>query len=81
MQFTPGVGFLSENADFAEIVAAHGLTFIGPKTEHIRAMGDKVSQNHRGRVGSAFGSGLSGSGSHPGRGGDDWSRDRLSVAG
>jgi acetyl-CoA carboxylase biotin carboxylase subunit len=32
----PGVGFLSENADFAEIVAAHGLTFIGPKTEHIR---------------------------------------------
>ena len=38
----PGVGFLSENADFSEIVAAHGLTFIGPKTEHIRAMGDKV---------------------------------------
>lgn len=38
----PGVGFLSENADFAEIVAAHGLTFIGPETRHIRAMGDKV---------------------------------------
>ena len=38
----PGVGFLSENSDFAEIVAAHGLTFIGPEPHHIRAMGDKV---------------------------------------
>ncbi len=38
----PGVGFLSENADFAEIVAAHGVTFIGPEPRHIRAMGDKV---------------------------------------
>ena len=38
----PGVGFLSENADFAEIVAAHGLTFIGPEPLHIRSMGDKV---------------------------------------
>jgi acetyl-CoA carboxylase biotin carboxylase subunit len=38
----PGVGFLSENADFAEIVKAHGLTFIGPETRHIRSMGDKV---------------------------------------
>jgi acetyl-CoA carboxylase biotin carboxylase subunit len=38
----PGVGFLSENADFAEIVAAHDLKFIGPEPHHIRAMGDKV---------------------------------------
>jgi acetyl-CoA carboxylase biotin carboxylase subunit len=38
----PGYGFLSENARFAEIVEAHGFTFIGPKPEHIRMMGDKI---------------------------------------
>ncbi|MDG6094703.1 acetyl-CoA carboxylase biotin carboxylase subunit [Acetobacter sp. AN02] len=39
----PGYGFLSENADFAETVEAHGLAFIGPTGAHIRTMGDKIS--------------------------------------
>ena len=38
----PGYGFLSENAQFAEIVESHGITWIGPKPEHIRTMGDKI---------------------------------------
>ncbi|HEY2427123.1 MAG TPA: acetyl-CoA carboxylase biotin carboxylase subunit [Pseudolabrys sp.] len=38
----PGYGFLSENARFAEILADHGVLFIGPKAEHIRLMGDKI---------------------------------------
>ncbi len=39
----PGYGFLSENARFAEMVEAHGLTFIGPSPDHIRMMGDKIA--------------------------------------
>ncbi len=39
----PGYGFLSENAKFADILEAHHITFIGPKAEHIRMMGDKIA--------------------------------------
>ena len=38
----PGYGFLSENARFAEILEEHNITFIGPTSEHIRIMGDKI---------------------------------------
>jgi len=43
----PGYGFLSENADFAEAVAAAGLTFIGPPPAAMRAMGDKAEAKRR----------------------------------
>ena len=39
----PGYGFLSENANFVQIVEDHDLTFIGPRAEHIRIMGDKIT--------------------------------------
>lgn len=39
----PGFGFLSENADFAEMVESHGITFIGPTAAQMRKMGDKIT--------------------------------------
>jgi acetyl-CoA carboxylase biotin carboxylase subunit len=39
----PGYGFLSENANFVQVIEDHGLKFIGPTAEHIRVMGDKIS--------------------------------------
>lgn len=39
----PGYGFLSENANFVQIIEDHDLTFIGPTAEHIRVMGDKIT--------------------------------------
>ena len=45
----PGYGFLAENARFAEILAEHNITFIGPKPEHIRIMGDKIEAKRTAR--------------------------------
>jgi len=39
----PGYGFLSENAQFAEIIEEHGIAFVGPTPDHIRLMGDKIA--------------------------------------
>lgn len=39
----PGYGFLSENADFAELVEKEGINFIGPKPDNIRTIGDKIA--------------------------------------
>ncbi len=38
----PGYGFLSENPDFVQILEDHDITFIGPRSDHIRQMGDKI---------------------------------------
>ena len=45
-----GYGFLSERAEFVEICNEHGITFIGPKPEHIRVMGDKATARDTMRV-------------------------------
>ena len=39
----PGYGFLSENARFARILSEHKITFIGPSSQHIEIMGDKIT--------------------------------------
>lgn len=39
----PGYGFLSENAEFVQIVQDHDITFIGPTADHINLMGDKIT--------------------------------------
>jgi len=43
----PGIGFLSENAKFAEMVEEHGLAFVGPTAEHISLMGDKITAKQK----------------------------------
>jgi acetyl-CoA carboxylase biotin carboxylase subunit len=45
----PGYGFLSENARFADILDGHKITFIGPKADHIRTMGDKIEAKRTAR--------------------------------
>ncbi len=45
----PGYGFLAENARFADILDEHEITFIGPKAEHIRLMGDKIEAKRTAR--------------------------------
>ena len=39
----PGYGFLSENAEFAELCTEYGIKFIGPTADQIRRMGDKIT--------------------------------------
>ena len=41
----PGYGFLSENAGFVQVLEEHDITFIGPSSEHIQIMGDKITAN------------------------------------
>jgi acetyl-CoA carboxylase biotin carboxylase subunit len=63
----PGYGFLSENAQFAEIVEAHDIIWIGPKPEHIRTMGDKVeAKRTAGKLGLPLVPGSAGAVSDPG---------------
>ena len=78
----PGYGFLSENARFADILAEHGIAFIGPKAEHIRLMGDKIEAKRTAtRLGIPCVPGSRRRGRRRGRGAEDRGRDRLSRAG
>ncbi len=49
MRSIPGSGFLAENARFADMVTEHGFVFIGPSSDHIRLMGDKVKAKQAAR--------------------------------
>ena len=77
----PGYGFLSENARFADILAAHDITFIGPSADHIRMMGDKIKAKETAeRLGIPVVPGSRGAVARRRRGGADRRRDRLSGA-
>ena len=77
----PGYGFLSENARFAEVLASHHITFIGPKAEHIRIMGDKIEAKRTAkRLGIPCVPGSEGGVSDETEASADRSRDRLSGA-
>jgi acetyl-CoA carboxylase biotin carboxylase subunit len=76
----PGYGFLSENARFAEILERHHITFIGPKAEHIRSMGDKIEAKRTAkRLGIPVRAGLRGRRRRRRGGAAHHSRDRLPV--
>jgi len=68
----PGFGFLAENAEFAERVAAAGLTWVGPPPEAIRAMGDKSAAR---RLAASLGVPVT-----PGYDGEDQTDDALAAA-
>ena len=75
----PGYGFLSENARFADILAAHDITFIGPSAEHIRMMGDKIQAKETAeRLGIPVVPGSRGAVRDDGEAARDRRRDRLS---
>ena len=75
----PGYGFLSENANFADILAAHNITFIGPSGDHIRIMGDKIAAKRTAkRLGIPVVPGSDGAVTDEERGQAHRRRDRLS---
>ena len=75
----PGYGFLSENARFADILAAHDIAFIGPTAEHIRIMGDKIrAKETAASLGIPVVPGSHGDHARRSRGRADRRRDRLS---